>query len=144
MPTNTKNPKPTTTPPTDWQFVAETQALLTHADAVGRSRGVMPCSPGDSVLVYSTHPYVGHPTLRDEEWALLRRWLTRRGIVELAFATYPAKPTCTGQAQVMLVAAGDKQMQAVEDEWARLHEYSLDRIWAQYVSIPGRPLGRPA
>jgi len=93
-----------------WQVFAQLCAADAYENHFSSRRGIWYFEDCDAIVIYNNHPY-GDPALREKELTLLRQWLKKERIKELAFATYPED----GYSYTLVIDASRDREQMVGD-----------------------------
>lgn len=111
-----------------WEEIALLEAKEAHKNNFSSRMGIFPLevSPTKEVLVhYNNNPWAGAPERRDQETAMFRAWLDKRGVTELAYATYPSSGTDKDYSYAMLLEAPRTLMPEVKTTMEGIMQASL-------------------
>lgn len=112
-----------------WREFAKACARDASENHFPSRRGAWHIVDLDVLVLFNNNPYANFPSLRDEETAKFRQRLAAKGLVELAYATYPpAGQQDAGYTYALVIQAGKEHQQWVRDTMMELTTESMKII----------------
>src|SRR5262245_5392962 len=108
----------------NWVRIARRVAKDAHLNCLHLRRGVLHLKDIDVLVMFNNNPYALHPTLRDEELAEFRKYLSEKGIHELGFATYPKN----AYTYALVIDASQDREKEVNDKMAEIVRRNMGRM----------------